>query len=1139
MVDLFKQSKIAIVGGGRVCKDILSIVLDTGFADLGTVIVGVADLNECARGLLYAKRRGIYTTTDYRNLFTRGHLDFLIEITGDNDLLRSLRRQKPRGVRLIDHFEAVSLWDFLQIESKKRTVKNSLKKSITRDFGLTENVLASVEDRVDRYSKALAGIIGDRTAHLQTVERKLVRRERVLSQIIQGSAIPIFVIDNNHTITHWNKALEVLTGHAAKDLIGTNDQWKAFYSEDQPCLADFIVDKVSKDRIQRYYGSRLRPFSLLKGAYQAEDFFPNLGVTGKWLYFTAAPIRGIDGRLQGAIETLWDVSAERQAKQVLEDLVALEESILDAIPTAVLVLRRRRIEFANDAAESVFGWKPAELIGKNTRILYRSEEEYRQIGMLLYETLKKYRSFTHEFPCVRKDGSEILCVMRSARIGDELKDQSVVAAYEDITERTRAEKELIKREKTLSEIVEGISIPAFVINKDHTIIHWNRALERLTGYKAKEIVGTAKHWEAFYTGEKPILADLLVDRAGLNEIRRYYGEKGRVSRFIEGAYEAENFFPQMGSKGRWLYITAAPIKGADGAVEGAIETFWDITDSKLLKNEREQHIRQLSSLWEITSAFSATLDLDETLKAALSGIITHLDIDSAGVYLREDNDVFRVAYSMGYRDPFYKTGSFVGSDGIIGEVARRGTMMFLEDVKHIKTPYKKYAQKEGLKTAAYIPLSSNKGVFGVIRISSHRTNKLSEEDKNVLSIIGNHLSLQIENAQLHHETKMFGKSLEIKVKEKTRELEASYHDLRLSEEKYRSMFDADPNPIFIFEKASLKILDVNATAVKCYGYRREDFLNMTFVNLANMPDKKLADELRGMLSHESRFFPKRLHRKGNGASFFVDMHVSSIRFMGRDCLIATTPDVTENVQKETQLIQASKMATLGTMASGIAHEINQPLNVIQVCADFFMKTLKRGDKIEDNDLYAMCEEIEKNVQRAASTIKHMKDFSRQSEVTSDKININKPILDVFKILGQQLRVHQIEVELDLEDDISPINADHNRMEQVFINLVTNAMDALDERRRPLEGERRKCVKIRSYAENDRVVVTVFDNGTGMSEEVKDKIFEPFFTTKGVGKGTGLGMSISYGIVTDYGGTIEVDSMIDKGTTFTLSFPAIS
>ncbi|MCK9275120.1 MAG: PAS domain S-box protein [Syntrophales bacterium] len=1139
MVEIFKKSRIAIVGGGRVCKDILKIILNPDFSYLETEITGVADLDENAKGLAYAKKRKIFTTSDYLDLFDHSSFDILIELTGNNDFLQILRRQKPHGVRLIDHFEAVSLWDFLQIANKKLTHRKSLKKTLAEEFHLKDDVIASVESKFTEFSKDLAGIISDRTRHIQAVEKKLVRRERILSQIIQGSAVPVFVIDTNHNVTHWNKALEMLTGHTASDLIGTRDHWKAFYSEDQPCMADFVVDGISRKRIERYYGKRLRPLTFLKGAYQAEDFFPTLGVSGRWLYFTAAPIRTIDGRIQGAIETLWDVTEERQAKQMLENLVALEKSILDAIPTAVLVLRRRKIEFANDAVEPVFGWKPDELIGKSTRILYRNNSEYNEIGELFYGALAKNRSFGYEFPCVKKSGREILCSMRSARIGDELKEQSVVVAYEDITERTKAEKELVKREKTLSEIIQGISIPAFVIDREHTVIHWNRALERLTGYKAHEIIGTSRHWEAFYTGEKPILADLIVDKADFNEIKRYYGDKGKISQFIEGAYEAENFFPRMGRKGRWLYITAAPIKGADGTVEGAIETFWDITASKLLHTEREKHIRQLIALWEITSALSATLDLDETLNAALTSIVGHLDLDSAGVYLKEKGDLFQVASSIGYAQSFYQKGSTVRSDGIVGETARKREIVFLEDVKLANTPYKEFAMNEGLKSAAYIPLISNKGVFGVMRVSSHTASRFSEQDKNVLSIIGNHLSLQIENARLHHETKMFGKSLEIKVKEKTRELQASYHSLRSSEEKYRTLFDADPSPIFIFDRHTLQILDVNATAVDCYGYARTDFLDMTFADLSNTPDREFADMLRKIKFNESRFYPKKIHKKGNGSFFYVDVHVSSIRFTERECLIATTPDITENVRKETQLIQASKMATLGTMASGIAHEISQPLNVIQVCADYFIKTLKKGDKINDQDLWVMCEEIKKNVDRAARTIKHMKDFSRQSEVSSDRISINKPITDVFKILGQQLRVHQIEINLDLDDKIPCINADHNRMEQVFINLVTNAMDALDEKKgKYKKSDDPKKISIRSFAENERVVVTVSDNGTGIPEKVKEKIFEPFFTTKSVGKGTGLGMSISYGIITDYNGTIEVESTEGAGTAFRLSFPAI-
>ncbi len=255
--------------------------------------------------------------------------------------------------------------------------------------------------------------------------------------------------------------------------------------------------------------------------------------------------------------------------------------------------------------------------------------------------------------------------------------------------------------------------------------------------------------------------------------------------------------------------------------------------------------------------------------------------------------------------------------------------------------------------------------------------------------------------------------------------------------------------------------------------------------------------------------------------------------------MVSTTDITEVVEKETQLIQAGKMTTLGVMAAGMAHEINQPLNVIQVCADFFLKMLNRGQAIEDEDLRTMANDIVANVERAAGVIKHVRDFARQSELVRTKVKINDPILDVFKVLGHQLKVHDIDVALDLDPDIPDIMAEHNRLEQVFINLVSNAIDAIDEKSsQPGLQNSPKRLSIRSFAENDQVMVHVTDSGTGMSEEVKNKIFEPFFTTKKVGKGTGLGVSISYGIVKDYNGSIEIDSEAGTGTAFKLKFPAV-
>ena len=152
----------------------------------------------------------------------------------------------------------------------------------------------------------------------------------------------------------------------------------------------------------------------------------------------------------------------------------------------------------------------------------------------------------------------------------------------------------------------------------------------------------------------------------------------------------------------------------------------------------------------------------------------------------------------------------------------------------------------------------------------------------------------------------------------------------------------------------------------------------------------------------------------------------------------------KKLEKRTQLIQAAKMSTLGEVSSGVAHELNQPLNVIGVDADFIRKMIKRGKKIEDEELMTVVEEIKAQVRRASAIITHLRDFARVS-IGTEKVSVNKPIKNVFMILGQQLKLRDIEVQLDLDDNIPLIMADNNKLEQVFINLVVNARDAVEEK----------------------------------------------------------------------------------------------
>jgi C4-dicarboxylate-specific signal transduction histidine kinase len=256
-------------------------------------------------------------------------------------------------------------------------------------------------------------------------------------------------------------------------------------------------------------------------------------------------------------------------------------------------------------------------------------------------------------------------------------------------------------------------------------------------------------------------------------------------------------------------------------------------------------------------------------------------------------------------------------------------------------------------------------------------------------------------------------------------------------------------------------------------------------------------------------------------------------------VIVTTTDITATLETETKLIQAGKMATLGEMAAGVAHELNQPLNAIKLGSDFLQTMIEHHRAIPEQDLQAVAGDISKEVDRAAGIINHLRDFGRKSSVTRQRIDINRPLRGVFTILGQQLKVHGIQVITDLDEHLPSVLADENRIEQVLVNLINNARDAIEAKRALRDSRSEGTLTVRSFAENDRVVVTVSDTGSGIPAAVVDRVFEPFFTTKEVGKGTGLGLSISYGIVRDYEGTIDFETREGDGSTFRLSFPQAS
>jgi PAS domain S-box-containing protein len=290
------------------------------------------------------------------------------------------------------------------------------------------------------------------------------------------------------------------------------------------------------------------------------------------------------------------------------------------------------------------------------------------------------------------------------------------------------------------------------------------------------------------------------------------------------------------------------------------------------------------------------------------------------------------------------------------------------------------------------------------------------------------------------------------------------------------------------------------------------------------------DALRGSLvlgDQEEIAHIYKLHLpSSDGRSLMVNVSVAPFQSApGERCgTILILDDVTARVRLEEQLQHAEKMASVGLLAAGVAHEVNTPLAGISSYTQ-----LLRGQLEEQDPRQLVLEKIEKQSFRAAKIINGLLNFSRSSGTEFEQVDVNKVLLDVLSLVEHQLEGAKIRVRKELAAALPPLRGNSNRIQQVFFNLVLNARDAM-----PSGG----WLTIASSADNDTVLVEVKDTGHGIRREHIRRIYDPFFTTKGIGRGTGLGLSVSYGIVQEHGGAIFVDSTPGQGTTFRVAFPAL-
>jgi hypothetical protein len=233
-------------------------------------------------------------------------------------------------------------------------------------------------------------------------------------------------------------------------------------------------------------------------------------------------------------------------------------------------------------------------------------------------------------------------------------------------------------------------------------------------------------------------------------------------------------------------------------------------------------------------------------------------------------------------------------------------------------------------------------------------------------------------------------------------------------------------------------------------------------------------------------------------------------------------DITERSDLERRLVQADKLSSIGLLAAGVAHEVNTPLAVISTYAQMLTKQLS-----EDDSKAKLLDKIAKQTFRASEIVNSLLNFSRTSQTEFGEVDLNRTIEDTIALVRHQLDKAQVHVRTELAPELPPVKGNGGKLQQVFLNLVLNARDAM---------ERGGTLTVRTVSDHKTVRVEVADTGQGIPPENLTRIYDPFFTTKAARKGTGLGLSVSYGIVQEHGGSIEVTSQVGEGTVFHLEFP---
>jgi PAS domain S-box-containing protein len=1041
-----------------------------------------------------------------------------------------------------------------RVNKRKRReyVPSNYEISIVRKDGQVRRLSVSRGEVLWDGEKQSQVVYQDITEHKQ-VEEALRESEERYRALFDRSLDCVFIHDFEGNFLDANEAALKLVGYDREDIPHLN--FASLLSQDQLAMALATLQELKDTGTQKQVNEyRLRC---------KDGSFVDVEVIGAVIYHEGKPyaIQGV-GR---------DITAHKQAEEILRRSEEKYRTILDEMGDGYFETDLAgNLTFVNDAMIRILGYSKEEMIGMNFRAL-RPEKEAKAVFKAynrMYRTGEPLRNLFTEITC--KDGRQIFAETSAFPIRN---DRGEIIGFRgirrDITERKQAKEALEKSEERYRQLAENAG-EAILVVQDNVIKFANPKGAELSGYSIEELASRPfvkfihpndidmvadRYARRLKGGSVPQIYDFRIIRkdgdirwSELNAVPISWEDQPAVLCFMSDITERkkaeealrqseENYKTLFNSSVIGMYVldvetmkvmmgnrAAAEMAGFSSVGEGiGINPFdFVIPEARdqvleMATKEFEQDLRRTHELPVITKdggtgwiSITSTRIMHEGKLAALVSFTDITERKRMEEALRQSEERYRTMLEE-MEEGYY-------------EADLAGTFTFVNDaMSHILG----YSRDEliGMNYKIYTPKEDVKAIFKAYN-RVYRTGEplrwypMAEFRKDGTLILAEDSVFPMRNDK----GEIIGfRGVSRDVTERKRAEEA----LRQSEERYRDILEKMTDSYFEVDLAG-NLTFVNSSACHHLGYSREELLGMSYKGFT------AEDHIKSLFRIYNEVYRTGVPNKGfhwkiirkDGSPGFIDASVTPLRNEKGEIIgfSGVGRDITERKKIEDQLILTDRLASIGQLAAGIAHELNNPLTAVIGFSDLLLGRDLTADVKED------LETINQESRRAINIVKGLLAFAREQRIGKVLVDINSVIQGVLQLRSYEQRVSNIGVDARFASALPQVMGNGAQLQQVFLNIIVNAEQAM------LEAHSKGKLTITTELVGDIVRVSITDDGPGISPDNMKQLFTPFFTTREVGKGTGLGLSICHGIVTEHGGKIYAESEPGEGATFVVELP---